>query len=70
MFKSLKPPRDEEAERVECQRRDKLIRTALHMLEAAVARHDDAMERGQYDAAGAHSETAAWWYGALTGRSE
>lgn len=69
MFKSLKPPRDEEAERLERQRVEKLKQTALHMLDAAVARHDDAMEAGNYEMAGAHAETAAWWWGALTGRN-
>lgn len=69
MFNPLKPPRDEEAERAERLRREKLITTAIHMLEAAVERHDDAMQQGNFEAAGAHSETAAWWFGALTGRN-
>lgn len=66
--KTVKVPKDEVTERIERQRKEHLLATALHMLDDAVARHDDAMERGSYDEAGAHSETASWWWGALTGR--
>lgn len=69
MFNRVKVPRDEETERLENQRKDGLIATALHMLDAAVERHDDAMERGCFTEADDHSEHAAYWWGALTGRN-
>ncbi len=69
MFARMKVPRDEETERREKLQSEKLIETAVHMLHGAVERHDDAMERGRHEEADGFSETAAWWFGALTERN-
>lgn len=68
MFTKLRPPKDEEAERQHRLQSEKLQATAIHMLECAVERHDEAMQQGNFEAAGAHSETAGWWFAVLTGR--
>jgi len=69
MFTRLKVPKDEEKERQEQARIDRLIESAIHLFEAAVVRHDAAMEAGHDDQADSFSETAAYWFGAITGRT-
>jgi hypothetical protein len=69
MLNRLRVPRDEEKERAERVRSEKLVAQAVHMMEAAIQRHDESMDAGHLEQADSFSETAFAWFAALTGHN-